>query len=178
MTRSRTQLLPGPTMSGAAALGWGSRTDSRSSGPVEIGRARRRRSAVSAGARRSEDGGETGERVKGIEPSFRAWEARVLPLDDTRGRRHSTGLSPNHVGRSHCHTRQSLSDADGGWEMAGRLRAPGRRGDNAFVSYIDVTDRAIVLAGQLALDGDEMPAVGLQRCVERRGPPTTGFPNR
>ena len=29
------------------------------------------------------------ERVRGIEPPLRAWEARVLPLNYTRGRRRS-----------------------------------------------------------------------------------------
>src|SRR4249920_223509 len=30
------------------------------------------------------------ERVKGIEPSYEAWEAAVLPLNYTRNRRHSS----------------------------------------------------------------------------------------
>ena len=30
------------------------------------------------------------ERVKGIEPSSQAWEARILPLDHTRNRKAST----------------------------------------------------------------------------------------
>jgi hypothetical protein len=31
------------------------------------------------------------ERVMGIEPTLFAWEARVLPLNDTRNRQHCIG---------------------------------------------------------------------------------------
>ena len=34
------------------------------------------------------------ERVKGIEPSYAAWEAAVLPLNYTRDWRHSTADAP------------------------------------------------------------------------------------
>ena len=33
------------------------------------------------------------ERVKGIEPSSQAWEARILPLDHTRFQRTTKGLA-------------------------------------------------------------------------------------
>jgi hypothetical protein len=33
------------------------------------------------------------ERVMGIEPTFTAWEAVVLPLDDTRGVRRSVSFA-------------------------------------------------------------------------------------
>jgi hypothetical protein len=35
------------------------------------------------------------ERVRGIEPPFRAWEARVLPLNYTRGRPGMIGAAPS-----------------------------------------------------------------------------------
>lgn len=34
------------------------------------------------------------ERVKGIEPSYAAWEAAVLPLNYTRGRHPNRGNAP------------------------------------------------------------------------------------
>ena len=34
------------------------------------------------------------ERVKGIEPSSQAWEARILPLDHTRANRNRTQFLP------------------------------------------------------------------------------------
>ncbi len=48
------------------------------------------RAKVAGGARkisaRMATAGLCGERVRGIEPPFRAWEARVLPLNYTRSR--------------------------------------------------------------------------------------------
>ena len=41
------------------------------------------------------------ERVNGIEPSFEAWEAPVLPLNYTRGRQQPVSLQPAVVGSHH-----------------------------------------------------------------------------
>ena len=43
------------------------------------------------------------ERVKGIEPSSRAWEAFVLPLNYTRGNLHFTQLPERRANRLAIH---------------------------------------------------------------------------
>ena len=70
------------------------------------------------------------ERVKGIEPSLQAWEARVLPLNHTRAKRQVTDY--HDAGR---HATNRFNRESGHRETAGRFRSGRNRRWQAHTAH-------------------------------------------